>query len=290
MSNVEDKGRLNSKYNQFDNLDTATLEVILRADFDAPEAEQIAAEEVLYIANLVAERRKNPSPDVDKAHKEFYKYYYPLDRPIYDFDDDDCEIKTENGQSEADNKVSPFYKKAWRKFASAAAVLVLFAFGGTVTAYALGYNPFPVRPVWNDEQFWFAKDVPTFEMVQAVANYDKIDNLIPQWLPEGYKFEELKTAEDSFMVDISATYHRETEENTDIIIIGCLYLNDYKNSLYEKDASDVVIYELNGIDYYIMFDKEYVTVVWNSGSTEYYFTGKISLDEAEKMVDSIYDD
>ena len=46
MSNVEDKGRQNSKYDKFDKLDTATLEAILRADFDAPEAEQMAAEDM----------------------------------------------------------------------------------------------------------------------------------------------------------------------------------------------------------------------------------------------------
>jgi len=291
MAKVEDKERQNSKYSKFDKLDTATLEAILRADYDAPEAEQMAAEEVLYIADLIAERRKDPAPDVNKAKEEFYKYYYPLDKPIYDFDDEeDYEVKTESRQSKSDNNVLPFYKKAWRRFASVAAVFVLFTFGGTITAFALGYNPFPVRPLWNDEQFWFAKDVPTFEMLQAVTKYDNIDNLIPQWLPEGYKFEKIETAEDGSMIDISASYYKETEEDLDIIIIGCLYLNDYKKSLYEKDAVDVSTYHSNGIDFCIMSDKEYITVVWNSGSTEYYFSGRISVEDAENMIDSIFDE
>jgi len=290
MSKVEDKGR--PEYEKFDKLDTATLEAILQADFDAPEAEQMPAEEVLYIAALVAERRKTPTLDVEKAKEDFYKYYYPLDEPIYDFgdDEDNKEVEMENIQHKTDNNILPFYKRAWRKFASVAAVLVLFTVGGTVTAYALGFNPFPVRPMWNEEQFWFEKDVPTFEMLQTVAKYENIDNLIPQWLPEGYKFDKIETAEDGSRIDIGSSYYKEAEENSEVISIGCLYLNDYKRTLYEKDAADVITYPMNNTDYYIMTDKDYITVVWNSGNTEYYFSGKISLEEAEKMIDSIYDD
>ena len=39
MVKVEETGRPN--YNNFDSLDTAVLEAILQADFDAPEAEQM---------------------------------------------------------------------------------------------------------------------------------------------------------------------------------------------------------------------------------------------------------
>ncbi len=294
MSKVEDKGRQNSKYDKFDKLDTATLEAILRADFGAPEAEQLAAEEVLYIASLVAERWKFSRPDIDKAQEEFYQYYYPLDRPIYDFgdeeDDSQNKIQTETTQYKNDKKVLPFYKKAWRKFASVAAVLVLFMFVGTVTAYALGYNPFPVRPVWDEEHFWFEKDVPTFEMLQAVSKYENIDNLIPQWLPNGYKFEKIETSENDSRISLTSSYYKETENNTEVISISCLYLNDYKNTLYEKDAYDVITYPVHNTDYYIMTDKEYLTVAWNSGNTEYYITGEISVDDAKKMIDSIYDD
>lgn len=56
MAKVEETGRPN--YNNFDSLDTAVLEAILQADFDAPEAEQMEAEKALYIANLLAERQK----------------------------------------------------------------------------------------------------------------------------------------------------------------------------------------------------------------------------------------
>ena len=77
MVKVEETGRPN--YNNFDSLDTAVLEAILRADFDAPEAEQMEAEKALYIANLLAERQKIELKDAKTLMNEFFEYYYPCD-------------------------------------------------------------------------------------------------------------------------------------------------------------------------------------------------------------------
>lgn len=78
MSKVEEKGRANLKYSRFDQYDTAVLETILQADFDAPEAEQMEVEQALYIASLLAERKGIAHKDVAVAKQEFDKYYYPL--------------------------------------------------------------------------------------------------------------------------------------------------------------------------------------------------------------------
>ena len=69
MVKVEETGRPN--YNNFDSLDTAVLEAILQADFDAPEAEQMEMEQALYISNLIAERKGTKPKDVATAKAEF---------------------------------------------------------------------------------------------------------------------------------------------------------------------------------------------------------------------------
>ena len=153
MLKVEEKGR--PKYSKFDKMDTSVLEAILRADFDAPEAERLDVEVIIYISNLLAERQEIPQPDVNKAKEEFFKYYYPLEKSIYDFDDEDdnnFEVETDTNKAASTmDKVLPFRKRLWRKFASAAAVFVIFMFGGTLTAYAFGYDPFAAVARWNDE-------------------------------------------------------------------------------------------------------------------------------------------
>ena len=47
MSKVEEKGR--PKYSKFDKMDTSVLEAILRADFDAPEAERLDVEVIMML-------------------------------------------------------------------------------------------------------------------------------------------------------------------------------------------------------------------------------------------------
>ena len=80
MFEVGDKGRLD--YSKFDNVDTDILEALLRADFDAPEAERMEPEAALYILNLLAERQENEEAaeqfDVAAAKAEFDEKYYPL--------------------------------------------------------------------------------------------------------------------------------------------------------------------------------------------------------------------
>ena len=129
MAKVEEKGRPN--YNNFDSLDTAVLEAILQADFDAPEAEQMEAEKALYIANLLAERQKVELKDAKTLMNEFFEYYYPCDE-LYGLDDEsELEIKTQNDniqKKDSDKKVISFFPKGLRRLASAVAVLVLFMF------------------------------------------------------------------------------------------------------------------------------------------------------------------
>ena len=78
MAMVEESGRSNSEYSRFDKYDTAVLEAILQADFDAPEAEQMEMEQALYISNLIAERKGTKPKDVAIAKAEFFEHYYPL--------------------------------------------------------------------------------------------------------------------------------------------------------------------------------------------------------------------
>ena len=152
MSKVEYEGRLD--YSKFDKMDTDILEALLRANFDAPEAEQMEPEAALYILNLLSERQEDEtSPtatDIAVKKVEFDEKYYPMlenEQLLQEFLED-----MEYVEDSQDNVivVKPWIKH-WRRFASAAAVFVIFMFGGTLTAYAFGYDPFAAVARWNDE-------------------------------------------------------------------------------------------------------------------------------------------
>lgn len=289
MAKVEETGRPN--YNNFDSLDTAVLEAILQADFDAPEAEQMEAEKALYIANLLAERQKIELKDAKTLMNEFFEYYYPCDE-LYGLDDEsELEIKTQNDniqKKDSDKKVISFFPKGLRRFASAVAVLVLFMFVGTVTAYALGYNPIRYIGRWTDEQFWLERDIPTKELIEVVAVYSD-NKLVPQWLPDGYVSEEPTVSGlDSYM-RIEADFYSENTDNVNKIYIDYRFLSDDDNKpLYEKDIKEVREYTVHNISHYIMTNLDNRVIVWRNGNVEGSIKGDFSLAEAKQIINSIY--
>ena len=288
MSNV-DKGRPN--YKKFDKLDTAVLEAILRADFDAPEAERMDVEAIIYISNLLAERRENQIPDVATAKAEFFEYYYPLEKSVYDFDDDDDKFEPQIDNVKVKERISnvvPLHKKLWRKFASAAAVLVIFMFGVTVTAYALGYDPFAAIARWNDEHFWFEKQLNVAEVTDMLADYGDIQNLVPKWLPDGYEFEEVKTIPYPDGQIIRSSFVKHTDGEDEHISINYRQGMANMDKHYEKTDEDAILYEKSGIEHYIIKNSTNLTIVWLNNGFECSVVGRFSVAEAKKIINSLY--
>ncbi len=290
MAKVEETGRPN--YNNFDSLDTAVLEAILQADFDAPEAEQMEAEKALYIANLLAERQKVELKDAKTLMNEFFEYYYPCDE-LYGLDDEsELEIKTQNDniqKKDSDKKVISFFPKGLRRFASAVAVLVLFMFVGTVTAYALGYNPIRYIGRWTDEQFWLERVPITQELADKVAEYSNGNACVPKWLPDGYVAGNLRSSEQDFYTTIRSDFYEDINSNV-LYIDYRIYPYSDQMSLYEKDSKEVIEYVYGGINHYIMSNLDSITIVWYNSNIEGSIMGNISLDEAKKIINSIYEE
>ena len=220
-----------------------------------------------------------------------FRSYYPCDE-LYGLDDEsELEIKTQNDniqKKDSDKKVISFFPKGLRRFASAVAVLVLFMFVGTVTAYALGYNPIRYIGRWTDEQFWLERDIPTKELIEVVAVYSD-NKLVPQWLPDGYVSEEPTVSGlDSYM-RIEADFYSENTDNVNKIYIDYRFLSDDDNKpLYEKDIKEVREYTVHNISHYIMTNLDNRVIVWRNGNVEGSIKGDFSLAEAKQIINSIY--
>lgn len=288
MAKVEESGRSNSEYSRFDKYDTAVLEAILQADFDAPEAEQMEMEQALYISNLIAERKGTKPKDVATAKAEFFEHYYPLvgeEDTLYEFDDD---VLRNNAVKDSEANVSVWLKN-WRRFASAAAVFVLLMFSGTLTAYALGFNPIAAIGRWNEEHFWFDDTSVTSELSDKLAEYGYPENTVPQWLPDGYTLESINVDkyEDSFKY-IGAEFVKQTDDEIDTLLISyTIYLGDNKKALYEKDDNNVITYAINDRVYYVMTNLDNRVIVWQNGNFEGAIMGNFTIEEAEKIIKSI---
>ena len=293
MSKVENKGRVD--YSKFDNIDSDILEAYLRADLNAPEGERIEPEAISYIIDLLSERQKDDQIDWEQktaeALDEFLEDYYPYleeAQDVYDFyndfGDDNVELKPDNNKKIVLHKL----EKYWRRFASFAAVLVLFLFVGTVTSYALGYNPVQYIGRWNDEHFWLERVPITQKLAAKVVEYSDIA-CVPKWLPNDYKFGDVEVYEHGSYINVASDFYKETDDGKNVLYIDYnIYSNLDQLALYEKDSGEVTEYISGGITHYIMSNLDCTTIVWYNGNIEGSIIGLISLDEAKKIINSIY--
>ena len=58
---------------------------------------------------------------------------------------------------------------------------------------------------------------------------------------------------------------------------------------YEKDGSNVTVYSTNKVEYYIMTNMDQTTIAWRVNNYECSILGSFTLQEAEKIIDSIYE-
>lgn len=298
---VECKGRAN--YTRFDNMETEILEAILQADFDAPEAEQMDEEAILYILNILERRREDNHSltqlDVQAAKERFYQEYYPLlehEDLLLDFYGDPDEIdaagkksKLAVGRAFLLPKLKKLPKPLRRIVVAAAIVIVLF--NGSDTVHAFGIELFANIAQWGDGVFWFIKAPVTAELRDEMRQYfeiEEIDKVLPKWLPDGYELIDVICKNVSSKIEVSAEYRKSNNEVVDAIFICYIYSVENAKTRYETDNSSTTTYNKNDIDHYITSDKDYETISWHNGQFECYITGKITFEEATKIVDSIY--
>ena len=103
-------------FSKFDSMTTEALQQILRLDAMKPEGEESDTEELLYIMEVLADRRRNDSTYTGKtaqqAFEDFQKYYMP------EVSDDD----TANATPAKQNKLSVLWT---RRIATVAAALAM---------------------------------------------------------------------------------------------------------------------------------------------------------------------
>lgn len=80
----------------------------------------------------------------------------------------------------------------------------------------------------------------------------------------------------------------ENQSNDHVIIISVNIHQEPKASIYEKDTNNVEVFQVNGIDHYIMNNNDQTTAVWFVDELECSITGDVSQDDLKTMIKSIY--
>ena len=109
------------------------------------------------------------------------------------------------------------------------------------------------------------------------------ENLVPTWMPKGYKNKDLKITSSPRVLNINAIY----EINDERLIIKIRQTIGVQAPQVEKNDDFLEVYVVDGVEYYIFSNTETLQAAWSIGEFECGISGKITLEEMKKMIDSI---
>ena len=263
-------------FSKYDEMTTEELEEILRLDAEMPEGQESDTDKILYIMEVLAERKRNDSHAGNtalEALESFKQHYMPETNPST------APVKSKNRCLR------------WVRSLTAAAAVLAILLVGSVTAKAFGFNVWKAVIQWTQETFHFGdwgKSEP-----QSKRAYDSLQEALeecntPTWLvptdiPQGFELSEVAVEQSPIKNTYKAKYI--SSENTLIITV-----QDHlgKNPVYVEQSEGLVEeYKNNGITYYLFENNNQVQTIWIVDSYECCIAGKVTIDELKLMINSI---
>lgn len=272
----------NNKFDKtlYDAMDTETLQEILREDASKTEGEESNQAEIMYVMEVLAERRKmqNQGKSPDEAWESFQRY-------CEEHENDDISER-EKGQA-----------CGWTKRMAAAAAVVVLLLGGMVTAQGFGVDLWQTIAKWTQETFFLGYLGQTEPSMGAETDYvnpcaslqaslDEFKTelkLVPTWLPEGYAETDVTVTQTPTQRRFIAKYESDAGS---IQIRIADYLGGHPSEIEQSEAV-VEVYEVGGVPYYIFNNYDQIKAVWINENFESYIMGPVSVSEMKQIIDSI---
>ena len=274
----ENLNRSTPDFSKYDSMSIGELEEILRADAQGPERDDSDVDEILYVMEVLAKKRRQngiAGKTALEAYQEFQQHYLPM--------------LEEESQPKHKTKIIPF-----RRIAAVAACLVL-VFSLTTTA-----NAFSFRDVWNavvtwaQETFSFSTGVEVSEpkadseleyvsLQDALEDDDLNPNIVPTWIPYGYDLMDIKIDRNPVQESYLAIY---VNGDTSLRITVQSFINDYPEHIEKSDT----LYELyieDGNNFYLFKNNNTLQAVWIVDKFECCISGELTVNELKMMLDSI---
>lgn len=274
----ENLNRSTEGFSKYDPMSIGELEEILRADAMGPERDDSDVDEILYVMEVLAKKRRQngvAGKTALEAYQEFQQHYLPM-------------VEEE---SVSKHKATVIL---FRRIAAIAASLVLVF---TLTTSA---NAFSFKDIWNavarwaEETFSFSigvevsKPTPSdsvdYESFQIVLDEAEINvPLAPTWIPDGYELTDIIISESPIQKSYLAIYMRD-EEMLKVSVKSFLCTEPEQ---IEQSNSREEIYTSSGIDYYILANNQLTQAAWIIDTYECYIAGNVTVNEIKFMIDSI---
>lgn len=288
----ENLDRRERDFSRFDSMTTEELQQILRLDAKKPHGEESDTDELFYIMEVLANRKRNDrnftGKTVQQSYEEFQKHYLPCDGSVEDID-----FLLADAHPANTKKTSA----CWLRGLTAAAAILAVIFVSSFTAKAFGFDLAGRMAIWSKDFFHFADETQATEATdpakknelkyasvqEVLAQYGIEEGIIPAQIPYGYILEEINIASTPKAISINALYRKD-----DIALkITIRKLLDEKPLQIEKNDDLIQIYDSGSISYYIFSNDKNLQAVWIVDHTECAIAGNISLDEMKAILDLI---
>ncbi|MBQ2785743.1 MAG: DUF4367 domain-containing protein [Oscillospiraceae bacterium] len=285
MPNMQD--RKTERFGRFDAMSTEELQAFLREDASKPMGEESDTEEIFYVMEVLAKRRKEQNggkPPVE-ALESFKQNYHTKNETPYISESVLVARKRSNSGR-------------WKRgLVAAVAAIFILVIGNSITASALDFDLFAIIAKWTQETFHFGQvgqtdetnapspnhNNPCSSLQEALAKQNISTTLVPTWMPDGFEEFDVKTVETPVQLQFVANY-KGGDNSIRIRITD--YLNSHPAQVEQSNAL-VEVYRSNGIDYYIFDNYNQLKAVWINGNYECSIAGPISISEIKEMIDSI---
>ena len=120
---------------------------------------------------------------------------------------------------------------------------------------------------------------------QALVEHD-IRAAVPKWIPEGFELADLIVDDEYEIVDISARY----KKGEDVIVFSIIQTQEggMIDAFYEMNEESLRTETVGTLEVHFFSNNARNSAAWNEDEYLVYFSGDISEQEVEKMVQSIF--
>ncbi len=307
VSERKDQNRCD--YSKYDEMSTEALEQILRLDFQASEEEQSDVDAILYITEVIAKRKGQPTgSDPGAAWQRFKTKYRPYadGRSLYDFDDEYVASAQKSAEDLPNDlagaHMHPRCHRTWRRLrlrrlVMLAALLAACLFGGLMVAQAAGIDVLGAIGRWTDETFRFVTtgsgessahkvDEGYVAQVESVlSEWGANEALFPTRHPEGFIAQEPRMTSNGNSAALNMRF-RGGDRTYSVRIIHFRGPSELTGT-FEKDGSPVEEYVHNDNRFYIFSNIDTVTATCYTGEFMITIAGTLTIDEVKDIIDSI---
>lgn len=279
----EGKNNRTKDFSQYDILDTAELEKILRADCDMSEDAESDPELLLYIMEVLANQRKENEPNektASEAWESFKENYYP-----------------EQKLAAAAEKKSRHTAAPWLRRVIATAAMLVLVVCIPITAYALDWEElWEIFAQWAKETFVFVSGEDT-QITEPVKDNDEIfysmqdmlkrsnrdPSIVPTWLPDGFVLQDIKKT----ITPVKETYYAIYINGENDISMNIHTYLEIAPNIIEISDDLIELYTKDGIEYYFFSNSSQLRIIWLNDAYECIISGDFTVEEGKQMIDSI---